>query len=128
MNNKLRDFLDRYRLERRANNTVAKAQRELARLRRLTPDGLDPKDPDDAFAIHISNSIKRDMEASANRYRSEQIRQIAYRLMESELSPLTLDQSSQQGVHPLVVSSKVYEKAVKVFELIQEAEKHHKPD
>lgn len=120
MTSKLRNFLDRVRLERRARRTVAKAQAEQDRLRRLTPDGLDPEDPSDHLFIEIRKDLMKERDRLRELERKAQIKQIAYRLMEKSLSGMTLNPNSEQQKAQLsCMSTDAYREATVIFDLIE---------
>lgn len=120
MTSKLRNLLDRLRLERRARITVEKAQAQQALLRRLSDDGLDPEDPNDRLAMNVLEKARKQREEAKATHRKLQIKQIAYRLMEKSLSGLTLNPNSEQQKAQLSCMSKdAYREATVIFDLIE---------
>ena len=67
------------------NHWAKQARDAESLLRRLTPDGLDPEDPNDALTIGMLDRLAKQQEQARNRKRVEAIKQIAYRLMEHEV-------------------------------------------
>lgn len=78
---KLGNRIDTYR-----NSRYERAAIEAeTRLRRLTANGLDPEDPNDALMIGMFERLDKQQAQARNRKRVETIKQIAYRLMEMEV-------------------------------------------
>lgn len=120
MTSKLRNLIDRIRLERRARITVEKAQAQQALLRRLSDDGLDPEDPNDRLTMSILEKARKQREEAKAAHRKAQIKQIAYRLMEKSLSGLTLNPNSEQQKAQLSrMSTDAYREATVIFDLIE---------
>ena len=125
MTSKLRNFLDRIRLERRARRTVAKAQAEQARLRRLTPEGLDPEDPNDAFVIRLNNNAEQRLIRDYEIARKKQIRQIAYRLIEQKVGDMKLT-TAHNRLMLKSITVEAYDKAIAIYEEVALAEGTHR--
>jgi multidrug efflux pump subunit AcrA (membrane-fusion protein) len=118
---KLLAFLSSYRLERRALKTIKKAQAEATRSARLTPDGLDPNDPDDKVFIQIGQRVEEERNKAKRLARLAQIKQIAYRLMEAEITKQGINVNQTLELKSLSMSA--YKKAVRIYDMVEEAEK-----
>lgn len=120
MTSKLRNLIDRLRLERRARITVEKAQAQQALLRRLSDDGLDPEDPNDRLAMNVLEKARKQREEAKAAHRKAQIKQIAYRLMEDKLGAITLIPSSKdQPLQFRTIAENAYKKATIIFDQIE---------
>lgn len=116
-------FFTNYWSERRALKAIKKAQTEAAREARLTPDGLDPEDPNDQLRMSIMDNARQQREQERRKYRREQVRQIAYRLMEEAIHSVYLDKDPEQSAKMQTLADHCYRKATIIYATIEEAEK-----